>query len=185
MYVSGTRLDSLRSGIRVKMCRPRLTNAPHSGNNLPTTPGSGRDVRHSTPEVPVTPKKEFQEHRFSRRERQIMQAVYRTGRATVAEIVALIPDPPTPDAIRRLCSILERKGHLKSRLANNRRVYAPTVGSGKARRKALENVVETFFSGSPHMLVATLLDSHRDRLSPEDVRRLSRMIDEAEKDGRS
>ena len=132
----------------------------------------------------MTPRKqEFQEHALSRRERQIMQAVYRAGRATVADIVADIPDPPTPDAVRRLCHILEEKGHLKSGLDGKRRLYAPTVGGGKAGRHALRNLVDTFFAGSPHMLVATLLDSHRDQLSDEDIARLESMIEAAEKDG--
>jgi predicted transcriptional regulator len=129
----------------------------------------------------LTPKKkQFHEHQLSRRERQIMQAVYKAGRATVAEIVAAVPDPPTPDAIRRLCHILQEKGHLKSKPDGRRRIYFPTIRGSSARRDALRNVVDTFFDGSPHMLVATLLDSHRDKLSDDDILRLSRMIDEAE-----
>lgn len=131
----------------------------------------------------MTPrKKQFREHQLSRRERQIMQAVYRAGRATVAEIVAAIPDPPTPDAIRRLCHILAEKGHLKSKPDGRRKVYTPTVRGSNARRDALQNVVDTFFDGSPHMLVATLLDSHRDKLSDGDIERLTRMIDAAEEE---
>ena len=127
-------------------------------------------------------KRNFQEHRLSRRERQIMQAVYRTGQATVAEIVSSIPSPPTPDAVRRLCHILEEKGHLKSRPDGNRRLYLPTVDGVKARRNALDNVLETFFGGSAHRLVATLLDAKRDELSDQDVERLTRMIDAADEE---
>ena len=117
---------------------------------------------------------------LSRREQQIMRAVYRHGRATVAEIVAAIPDSSTPDSIRRMCHILEDKGHLKSEVVGPRRVYEPTLGRGKASRNALHDVVETFFAGSPRLLVAALLDTHRDQLSDEDVARLSAMIDEDE-----
>jgi predicted transcriptional regulator len=143
------------------------------------------------PEVVVTArkKKEFREHQLSRRELQIMRAVYRMSRATVAEIVDSIPDPPTPDAVRRLCHILEEKGHLKVGAEGPAKVYEPTVAASRARQNALENVMDTFFAGSPHRLVAALLDAKRDQLSPEDVERLTRMIEdaakEAEKEGES
>jgi BlaI family penicillinase repressor len=127
-------------------------------------------------------KDEFREHELSRRERQIMAAVYRLGQATVAEIVASIPDPPTPDAIRRLCHILEEKGHLRARADGPRKVYLPTVEPHRARRKALENLIDTFFGGSPQLLAATLLDTRERELGPEDVQRLSALIDRAEED---
>jgi predicted transcriptional regulator len=131
-------------------------------------------------------KKEVLEHHLSRRERQIMGAVYRLGGASVADIVANIPDPPTQDAVRRLCHILEEKGLLKARPDGPRKVYSPTINSKKARRGALENVIDTFFGGSPHMLVAALLDARRDELSEEDVKRLTEMIESAaEEDERS
>jgi predicted transcriptional regulator len=125
-------------------------------------------------------KKDLLEHHLSRRERQIMGAVYRLGRANVAEIVANIPDPPTQDAVRRLCHILEEKGLLKGRPDGQRKVYSPTVNARNARRGALENVMDTFFGGSPHMLVAALLDARRDELSEEDVKRLTEMIESTE-----
>lgn len=128
-------------------------------------------------------KKEFNELQLSRRERQIMRAVYRMGRATVAEIVESIPDPPTSDAVRRMCHILEEKGHLKAHAAGLAKVYEPTVAASRARQNALQNVMETFFSGSPHLLVAALLDAKRDQLSVKDVERLTRMIEDAEQNG--
>jgi len=127
--------------------------------------------------MPVPSRKKAEAHDLSRRERQIMQAVYRQGRSTVAEIVAAIPDPPTADSIRRMCHILEEKGHLKSEADGPRRVYEPTVGRGKASRSALTDVVDTFFSGSPRMLMAALLDTHGDQLSQDDIARLSAMIE--------
>ena len=125
-------------------------------------------------------KKDLLEHHLSRRERQIMGAVYRLGRASVADVVANIPDPPTQDAVRRLCHILEEKGLLKARPDGQRKVYSPTVNSKNARRGALENMIDTFFGGSPHMLVAALLDARRDELSDEDVHRLTKMIESAD-----
>lgn len=126
-------------------------------------------------------KKDVLEHHLSRRERQIMQAVYRLGRASVAEVTENIPDPPTQSAVRRLCHILEEKGLLKGRPDGQRKVYSPTVNSESARRGALENLIETFFGGSSRMLVATLLDARRDELSEEEVKRLTRMLEKAER----
>jgi BlaI family penicillinase repressor len=126
-------------------------------------------------------KKDVLEHHLSRRERQIMQAVYRLGSASVAEVVENIPDPPTQDAVRRLCHILEEKGLLKARPDGQRKIYSPTVDSESARRGALENLINTFFGGSSRMLVAALLDARRDELSEDEVKRLTRMLEEAEK----
>ena len=122
---------------------------------------------------------------LSRRERQIMQAVYRRGEATVADIVGGIPEPPTADAIRRLCHILEDKGHLTSRKEGQQRVYAPTVAAGRARRRALDNLIDTFFGGSAGSLAAALLDSRGDQLDDDEIARLARLVDQAEQDGRS
>ncbi len=128
-------------------------------------------------------KQQFHEHELSRRERQIMGAVYRLGQANIAEIVANIPDPPTSDAIRRLCHILQEKGYLRAFPDGKRKVYAPTVEAGQARQNALTSMIDTFFGGSPHMLVATLLDTQRDRLRLEDIERLSELIDEKKESG--
>jgi len=127
-------------------------------------------------------KKDLLEHHLSRRERQIMGAVYRLSGASVADIVANIPDPPTQDAVRRLCHILEDKGLLKARADGQRKLYFPTVASEDARRGALENVIDTFFGGSARMLVAALLDARRDQLSAEDARRLTEMIQSSAKE---
>jgi predicted transcriptional regulator len=126
-------------------------------------------------------KSDLLQHQLSRRERQIMGAVYRLGEASVADVAAHIPSPPTRDAVRRLCNILEEKGLLRSRPQGKRKVYSPAVNPRTARHSALENLIETFFGGSPHMLVATLLDARRDELSAADVARLTKMIDAAEK----
>jgi predicted transcriptional regulator len=123
--------------------------------------------------------REYADHALSRRERQIMGVVYRLGRATVADIVAHMPDPPTQDAVRRMANILEEKGMLRHEQDGARNVYHPTVGPEKASRRALEQVVETFFSGSPHKLVAALLDVKKGELNDEDIRRLAAMIDAA------
>ncbi len=125
-------------------------------------------------------KREFNEHELSRRERQIMGAVYRLGKATVAEIVGEIPEAPTSDAVRRMCNILAERGFLRSEPDGTRNVFHPTVSAAKARRTALDNLLQTFFRDSPHQLVATLLKTRRKELSEEDIDRLTAMIEEAE-----
>jgi BlaI family transcriptional regulator, penicillinase repressor len=120
---------------------------------------------------------DFSEFNLSRRERQIMSAVYRLGRATIAEIVANIPQPPSPDAIRRLSHILEEKGLLNHEQAGNRNIYFPLIRPELASKNALDHVVETFFGGSPHKLVAALLDIKKDKLDSDELQRLAEMID--------
>lgn len=97
--------------------------------------------------------------RLSRRERQIMDAVYRLGSATATEIVDSLPDPPTKDAIRRLIRILEEKGWLRHEVEGVHHVYHPTVPADQARRSALDHVIQTHFRGSVSQAIAALLES--------------------------
>jgi predicted transcriptional regulator len=108
-----------------------------------------------------------------------MSVVYRLGEASVAELVAGMPDPPSPDAVRRTAHILEAKGMLAHRSDGARNIYFPTIAPADAQRSALDHLVETFFGGSSQRLVAALLDIKRDQLSDEELARLARLIDEA------
>jgi predicted transcriptional regulator len=128
-------------------------------------------------------KKPALEH-LSRRERQIMEIVYRSGRATATEVLAGIPDPPSYSAIRALLRILENKGWLRHEADGPRYVYLPTLPSRRASRSALRNVLETFFEGSTEKAMAALLDLSREQLSDEELSRLSRLIEDARKEGR-
>ena len=121
---------------------------------------------------------------LSRRERQIMDIVYAEGRATAAQVREALPDPPSYSAVRALLRILEEKGHLTHESEGNRYVYLPTVPRGTARRSALENLLTTFFDGSPRDAMAALLDLGRDELTPEDLDRLSDAIEKARREGR-
>ena len=85
---------------------------------------------------------------LSRRERQIMDAVYALGEATVNKVLETIPSPPTSMAVRRMMHILEEKGHLRRRESGREVVYAPRQPKGKAGRRAFDRVLETFFGGS-------------------------------------
>ena len=128
----------------------------------------------------MNPRKKRQslDEQLSRRERQIMGVIYRLGRASVADLVAELPDPPTQDAVRRLCHILEEKGHLRHRPDGPRNQFYPVVSASRAGRSALEGLMDTFFGGSPEMLVAALLKAREKELSDADLQRLSALIDE-------
>jgi BlaI family penicillinase repressor len=118
---------------------------------------------------------------LSRRERQIMDILYRRGRATAAEILAAMPDPPTYSAVRAKLRVLEEKGHLRHQEEALRYVYLPRVARDTARRSALQHLVSTFFEGSVENAMAALLDLSAARLKDEDLDRIARMIDEARK----
>ena len=118
---------------------------------------------------------------LSRRERQIMDIVYRLGQATVTDVLERLPDPPSYSAVRALMRILEEKGHLHHEQDGPRYVYMPTVPREKAKESALKNVLRTFFGGSTEAAVAALLDLKGDGVAPEELDRISRMIENARK----
>lgn len=121
---------------------------------------------------------------LSRRERQILDAVYARGEATAEEIAAGIPRPPSQDAVRRLIRILEEKGHLRHRKDGLRHVYRPTVGRERARVRALRHVIRTFFQGSASQVVAALLGSGGGELSERELSELAALIEKARREGR-
>lgn len=121
---------------------------------------------------------------LSRRERQIMDVVYRLGKASVGEVLERIPDPPSYSAVRALMRILEEKGHLRHEQDGPRYLYLPTVPRDSARRSALTHMVRTFFGGSAEAAVAALLDPSNHRLSDRELDRLSALIDQARGQGR-
>ena len=126
---------------------------------------------------------EAKAHQLSRRERQIMDAIYQRGRASAAEVLDGLPDPPSYSAVRALLKILETKGHLRHKKDGPRYVYVPTRPRNDAARAALKGVLKTFFEGSPEKAVAALLDAADTGLSPETVKNLTRMIEQARKEG--
>lgn len=124
------------------------------------------------------------QHRLSRRERQIMDVLYRRGRATAAEIMAEIPDPPSYSAVRAMLRVLEDKKHIRHEEKDLRYVYLPVVAREKARRSAVTHLLDTFFDGSTEQAVATLLNLSAHELKEEDFDRLAALIEEARKEGR-
>ena len=121
---------------------------------------------------------------LSRRERQIMDVIYRLGRATAATVMANLPDPPSYSAVRALLRVLEEKGHLKHVQEGPRYVYLPTVTRARARQSAMQQLVRTFFEGSTEQAVAALLDMSVAKLSEDELERLSQRIAQARKEGR-
>jgi predicted transcriptional regulator len=121
---------------------------------------------------------------LTRREREIMDILYRRGRATAAEVLEDMADPPTYSAVRALLRILEDEGHIKHVQDGPRYVYLPAVARNDARKSALSHVVTTFFDGSVEQVVATLVESSRSKLSKDELERLAQLIEKAKKEGR-
>ncbi|GAB5405517.1 MAG: hypothetical protein Aurels2KO_37480 [Aureliella sp.] len=120
---------------------------------------------------------------FSRRENQIMDALYASGGATVAQICQSIPDPPTDMSIRRLVHILEEKGHVRRKQRGREVVYYAKGSRRLAGASALKHVVDTFFSGSFGEALAAHIASG-EKLTDDQVRDLEKLIDDARNQGR-
>jgi predicted transcriptional regulator len=114
---------------------------------------------------------------LSRRERQIMDIVYRRNRATAAEVLDDLPDPPTYSAVRAALRLLEEKGLLAHEMDGKRYVYLPTTPRKQARSTALKHLVRTFFNGSPEQVVNALLEESRP--SHDELDRLAKLIEQA------
>jgi len=121
---------------------------------------------------------------LTKRERQIVDALYRLGRATAAEIMAAVPGAPTYSTIRTQLRVLETKGHVRHEEEGLRYVYMPTVPRSTARKSALKHLVETFFDGSSAKAVAALLGGEASRISDDDLARIAEILNNARGDGR-
>ena len=127
--------------------------------------------------------KKLAHHDLSRRERQILDVLYSSGRATAAEVQQALPNAPSYSAVRTLLRILEDKGHVRHEQDGARYVYTPTVERENARRSALRHMLDTFFGGSATQAMAALLDEESLQLSKKDVQRLKAAIERARKEG--
>lgn len=116
---------------------------------------------------------------LSRRERQIMDVVYRRGKASAAEIHAALTDAPTYTTVRGLLRVLLRKGHIRHEQEGRRYVYLPSTPRHKAGALSLSHVVKTFFAGSPADAMAALLGSEKRRLSAAELDRLAALLAKA------
>src|SRR5712672_1792231 len=120
---------------------------------------------------------------LSRRERQIMDILYQRGRASGAEVHADLPDRPSYSAVRAKLRVLEEKGHIRHEEEALRYVFVPTMPREKAKRSALNHMLETFFEGSVEQTVAALLDLSAAKLSESELDRLSGLIEQAKAKG--
>lgn len=120
---------------------------------------------------------------LSRRERQIMDILYRAGKATAAEVRSNLPDPPSYSAVRAMLRILEGKGHIRHEQDAARYVFIPTLKRQTAKRSALRHVINTFFDGSASQVMAALVEMSSHGLNEDEVARLRQLIDDAKKDG--
>ena len=121
---------------------------------------------------------------LSRREREVMDVLYRRGEATVSEVMEDLVEPPTYSAVRSILRVLEGKGHISHREDGPRYVYVPAVARDRARGAALDHLVETFFGGSAERAVAALLRRSDLELSEADLKRLAREVQQAKSEGR-
>lgn len=121
---------------------------------------------------------------LSRREREILNVLYRKGRATAAEVQEEMADPPSYSAVRAMLRILEDKGHAMHEQDGPRYVYLPAVSRERAKRSALRHLLSTFFENSPEQAISALLGDASSKLSPEDLDRISALVEKARKEGR-
>ena len=113
-----------------------------------------------------------------------MDVLYRRGRATAAEILEDLPDPPGYSAVRAMLRVLEDKKHVRHEAKELRYVFMPVVPRDKARRSAAQHMLNTFFDGSAEQAVSTLLDVSANNLSAEDFDKLAALIEKARREGR-
>jgi BlaI family transcriptional regulator, penicillinase repressor len=121
---------------------------------------------------------------LGRREREIMDVVYRLGSASVAEVRKALADPPTYSAVRGMLRLLEDKGHLIHEADGLRYLYKPPVSQRAARKFALQHLVRTFFGGSAPEAAVSLLEMSDAPLSETDVARLAAIVRSAKKEDR-
>ena len=121
--------------------------------------------------------KRFATDQLSRRERQVMDILFRKSRATAEEVMDELPDPPSYSAVRALLATLENKKLVIHEKESRRYIYLPAMPEKKAKRTALKQLLSTFFQGSPEKLVASLLDPRDQQLSAEEIDRIRKLID--------
>ena len=121
---------------------------------------------------------------LTKRERQIMDRLYRLGRATANEVLDGLPGAPSYSTVRTQLRVLEGKGHVRHESDGLRYVYMPTVPRHSARRSALKHLVETFFDGSNAKIVAALLGGEASKVTDDDLDRILEMVRSARGESR-
>jgi len=119
---------------------------------------------------------------LSRRERQIMEILFRKKEGSVSDVLEEMPDAPGYSAVRAMLRMLEEKGHLKHKKEGKKFIFLPTAKKENVRKSAMQNLLSTFFDGSVEDAVASLLDMNSEKLTENDFERLSTLIDKARKE---
>lgn len=119
---------------------------------------------------------------LTRRERQIMDVLYRRGRATAAAVMADLSGTPNLSTVRTQLRVLEEKGHVRHEDEGLRYVFMPAVPRGAARRSALKHLVDTFFDGSAEKVISAVLGAEGSRLSADELDRIADLVQRARKD---
>jgi BlaI family penicillinase repressor len=119
---------------------------------------------------------------LSRRERQIMDLLYKLGRATVAEVLTRMPGKPHYSTVRAQLRVLEEKGHVRHEEEGLRYIYVPSVPRDVARRSALRHLIDTFFEGSIEKAVVALLGGEASKVTPEELNRLKQLVARSRKE---
>ncbi|HSR49734.1 MAG TPA: BlaI/MecI/CopY family transcriptional regulator [Acidobacteriota bacterium] len=120
--------------------------------------------------------------KLSRRERQIMDIIYREGRCTAQQVMEMMDDAPGYSTVRTLLGVLERKGHLQHERKSYHYEYFPTTPASEVRTTALQHLMDTFFQGSPTRVVSALIDLKADKLTEEEYEELTKLIEKAQAD---
>jgi predicted transcriptional regulator len=122
-------------------------------------------------------------HKLGARERQILDVIFHLGEASVADVLRLMPDPPSYSSVRTMIRLLETKGFLKHRARGAKYVYRPTQSLETASNVAVLHVLKTFFRGSATDALAAILNVSSDKLTDEDLARMKQLIERARQDG--
>ena len=121
---------------------------------------------------------QLKQGQLSRRERQIMDIIYRLGKASAKDVQEQLPDPPSYSAVRALLATLENKEMVKHGKESRRYIYEAVINEKKARKSAIENLLSTFFGGNPKKLVAALLSDETDQLSTAEIAEIRKLVED-------
>jgi predicted transcriptional regulator len=119
---------------------------------------------------------------LTRRERQVMDILYRKGSATAGDVMNELSGNPSDSTVRTLLRILEEKGHVRHEEHGLRYVYSPTVSGKAVRQSALRHVIDTFFDGSTATVVASLIGLEGSSLSKDELQRIAKLVEKAQKE---
>lgn len=122
----------------------------------------------------------LEQGQLSRRERQIMDIIYRLGQASAKEVQENLPDPPSYSAVRALLATLENKKMVIHGKESRRYIYKALINEKKARKSAIQNLLSTFFDGKPQKLVAALLDEESEQLSTSEISEIRKLVENKE-----